>query len=43
MLKTNLEIIKMSEFVKTWEEKEYGPKLAMVLTISLITYLVVAQ
>ena len=33
----------MKEFFKDWEEKEYGPKLAMFLTVAMISYLVIAQ
>jgi hypothetical protein len=33
----------MSKLLKTWEEREYGPKLAMATTIAMIIYLVVAQ
>ena len=33
----------MSELIKTWEEREYGPKLAMWAVVAMIIYLVVAQ
>jgi hypothetical protein len=33
----------MSELLKTWEEREYGPKLAMAATVAMIIYLVVSQ
>jgi hypothetical protein len=33
----------MSEFAKKWEEREYGPKLAMAATVAMIIYLVIAQ
>jgi hypothetical protein len=33
----------MTELLKTWEEKEYGPKLAMIGIVAMIIYLVIAQ
>jgi hypothetical protein len=33
----------MSEILRKWEEREYGPKLAMVATVAMIIYLVIAQ
>lgn len=32
----------MSNLLKNWEEREYGPKLAMFLTVAMIVYLVIA-
>jgi len=33
----------MKELIKTWEEREYGPKVAMAATVAMIVYLVIAQ
>jgi len=33
----------MAEILKTWEEREYGPKLAMIGIVAMIVYLVIAQ
>jgi hypothetical protein len=33
----------MKELMKTWEEREYGPKFAMAAIAVMIIYLVVAQ
>jgi hypothetical protein len=33
----------MSEILKTWEEREYGPKLAMIAVAAMIIYLSIAQ
>ena len=33
----------MKELLKTWEEREYGPKFAMIGIIVMIIYLLVAQ
>jgi hypothetical protein len=33
----------MSDLLKTWEEREYGPKLAMIGIVAMIIYLVVTQ
>jgi hypothetical protein len=33
----------MSELLKTWEEREYGPKLAMIGIVAMIIYLVISQ
>ena len=33
----------MTEFFRNFEEKEYGPKLAMAATIAMIIYLVIAK
>jgi hypothetical protein len=33
----------MSKLLKKWEEREYGPKLAMAATVAMIIYLVIAR
>jgi hypothetical protein len=33
----------MSKFLKKWEEREYGPKVAMAAFAAMIVYLVIAQ
>lgn len=33
----------ITEISKNWEEREYGPKLAMIAIVAMIIYLVVAQ
>jgi hypothetical protein len=33
----------MKEFIKTWEEREYGPKFAMAAIAAMIVYLAIAQ
>jgi len=35
--------VNMKEFAKKWEEREYGPKLAMAAISAMIVYLVIAQ
>jgi hypothetical protein len=33
----------MLKFIKTWEDREYGPKFAMAAIAAMIIYLAVAQ
>jgi len=33
----------MKELIKTWEEREYGPKFAMAAISAMIVYLAIAQ
>jgi hypothetical protein len=33
----------MAELVKKWEEREYGPKLAMIAVVAIIVYILIAQ
>jgi hypothetical protein len=33
----------MKDIIKNWEEREYGPKFAMVAISAMIVYLAIAQ
>lgn len=33
----------MAELIKIWEEREYGPRFAMILISAMIIYLVIVE